>query len=85
MALIGELIERYGYAIYGGNTHLIADSNEDWIVWEFAGGRRLWVAERLGPNEVRVLYPGYIEEVPPDFRDHPDFMGAENLIGFAVE
>ncbi|MFC0267374.1 C69 family dipeptidase [Kushneria aurantia] len=83
--LIGELIEQYGYATYGGNTHLIADPNEAWVVWEFAGGQGLWAAERLDNDEVRVLYPGYIEDFPLDYADRADFMGADNLIDFAVE
>lgn len=81
--LIGSLIAEHGYATYGGNTHLIADPDEGWIVWEFAGGQGLWVAERLGPDDVRVLYPGYIEEVPADYLENPDFAGSDNLFSFA--
>ncbi|KAJ5589865.1 peptidase family C69-domain-containing protein [Penicillium hetheringtonii] len=44
--IIGDLIRKYGYSDYGGNTHLIADKDEGWIVWEFAGGKGLWAAER---------------------------------------
>jgi dipeptidase len=83
--LIGELIERHGYSDYGGNSHLIADESEAWVVIEFSGGQGLWVAERLGPNDIRVSRPGYILEVPTDFRDRPDFLGSANLIAFAVE
>jgi dipeptidase len=83
--LIGELIERHGYSDYGGNSHLIADAFEAWVVIEFSGGQGLWVAERLGPDDIRVSRPGYILEVPTDFRDRPDFLGSANLIGFAVE
>ncbi|KAK2766849.1 hypothetical protein FQN54_006163 [Arachnomyces sp. PD_36] len=83
--IIGSLIKEYGYATYGGNTHLIADKDEGWIVWEFAGGKGLWAAERLGENEVRVLYPGYIEDFPVDFADSKDYMGSENLVSFAVD
>ncbi|MFP4125420.1 MAG: C69 family dipeptidase [Alphaproteobacteria bacterium] len=83
--LIGELIAEHGYATYGGNTHLIADPEEGWVVWEFAGGEGLWAAERLGPDDVRVLYPGYIEAFPVDFDNDPDFMGADHLVDFAVE
>ena len=83
--LLGRLIEEHGYATYGGNSHLIADANEGWVVLELAGGQGLWAAERLGPDEIRVSYPGYIGEVPEDFLEREEFMGSENLISFAVE
>jgi hypothetical protein len=83
--IIGDLVRRHNYATYGGNTHLIADKDEGWVVWEFAGGKRLWAAQRLRDDEVRVLYPGYIEEFPVDFANSDDFMGSENLVSFAVE
>ncbi|MDO8861725.1 C69 family dipeptidase [Haliea sp. E1-2-M8] len=85
VAIIGALIDQHGYTTYGGNSHLIADQNEGWVVLEFAGGEGLWVAERLGPDDVRVSYPGYIGDVPGDYRDHDDWMGSPNLISFAVE
>jgi hypothetical protein len=81
--IVGALIDEHGYTTYGGNSHLFADAEEGWVMVEFAGGKGLWVAERLGPKEVRFLYPGYIEEVPLNYQSHPDFMGSENLISFA--
>jgi hypothetical protein len=83
--IIAELIAKYGYADYGGNSHLIADANEGWVVWEFSGGQGLWAAERLGTDVVRVLYPGYIEEFPVDFQNSTDYMGSSNIVSFAVE
>ncbi len=83
--IIGDLIARYGFATYGGNTHLIADPNEGWVVWELAGGQGLWVAERLGADDVRVLYPGGIGEIPSDLADNPDYLASDNFISFAVE
>lgn len=83
--MIGRSIDRYGYSTYGGNSHLIADPNEGCVVWEFAGGQRLWAAERLRADEVRALYPGYIEKFPTDFASHPDFLASEHLISFAIE
>jgi len=85
VTLIGRLIERYGYSTYGGNSHLIADPTEGWVLIAFAGGQRLWVAERLGPRDIRVCYPGYVRPVPQDFRRRRDFMGSANLISFATE
>ena len=83
--IIGALIDEHGFATYGGNTHLIADPNEGWVVWQLAGGQGLWIAERLGPDEVRVLYPGAIGEVALDFGDDRDFMASDNFITFAEE
>lgn len=83
--IVGDLIDQYGYATYGGNSHLFADANEGWVLINFAGGKGLWVAERLGPDAIRVSRPGYIGEVPADYLKHPDFMGSPNLISFAVE
>jgi dipeptidase len=83
--LIGDLIAERGHSTYGGNSHLIADEHEGWVVIEFAGGRGLWVAERLGADSIRVSRPGYILEVPLDFATHVDFMGSPGLIEFAVE
>ena len=83
--LIGELIALHGESTYGGNSHLIADADEAWVVIEFAGGAGLWVAERLGGDQIRVSRPGYILDVPADFTAHPGFMGAPHLIEFAVD
>lgn len=83
--VIGGLIDEHGESTYGGNSHLVADPDEGWVVLQFAGGKGLWAAQRLGPDEVRVSYPGYIGEIPDDFRNSADFMGSENLISFAVE
>jgi dipeptidase len=83
--IIGALIDRYGYTTYGGNSHMFADENEGWVLIEYAGGKGLWIAERLGPDDVRVSYPGYIHEVPLDFRDRDDFLGSANFISFAIE
>jgi len=83
--IVGDLIAQYGYATYGGNSHLFADCNESWIVIEFAGGQGLWVAERLGPDDIRVSRPGYIGEIPLNYGESPNYLGSANLIDFAVE
>lgn len=83
--IIGALINEHGYTTYGGNSHLIADENEGWVVIQFAGGQGLWAAERLGPDDIRVNYPGYIEQVPADFMNNPDYMASPNFYSFAIE
>ena len=83
--IIGKLIDEYGYSTYGGNSHMFADENEGWVLLNFAGGKGLWIAERLGPDDIRVSYPGDIGNIPLNFRDDPNFMGSENFIEFAVQ
>ncbi|HVO23936.1 MAG TPA: C69 family dipeptidase [Candidatus Margulisiibacteriota bacterium] len=83
--ITGELIDKYGYATYGGNSHFFADAAEGWVLIDFAGSQGLWIAERIGPNEVRMSYPGYIMNIPLDFQKHPDrYRGSANFISFAV-
>ena len=82
--IVGDLIAQFGYSTYGGNSHLFADRNEGWIVIEFAGGQGLWVAERLGPDDIRVSRPGYIGEIPLNFQEDPNYLGSPNLIEFAT-
>jgi dipeptidase len=83
--LVGALIDSHGYATYGGNSFLFADPEEGWAMVTYAGGQGLWAAERLGPDRVRVLYPGYLGDFPVDFLEDPDFMGSANLVELAVE
>jgi len=82
--LIGALIGEYGESSYGGNSHLIADDNEAWVVIQFAGGQGLWAAERLGDNSIRASRPGYILSVPIDQLEHPDYLYSSNFVSFAV-
>ena len=81
--IIADLIARHGYACYGGNSHMIADPDEAWVIIEFSGGLGLWVAERLGPDSIRVSRPGYIEDVPLAPSD--DIKYSENFIKVAVD
>ena len=83
--IIGALIDEHGYSTYGGNSHMFADENEGWVLLDFAGGQGLWIAERLGPDDVRMSYPGYIHEIPLDFQESDEFMGSDNFVSFAVE
>ena len=83
--IVGALIDEYGYSTYGGNSHMFADENEGWVLLNFAGSQGLWIAERLGPDDVRMSYPGYIHEIPLDFQDDDDYMGSDNFVSFAVQ
>ena len=83
--IVGALIDKHGYATYGGNSHFFADATEGWVLINFAGGQKLWVAQRVGPDEVRVSRPGYIGEIPANYLTHPDFRGSPDLISFAIE
>ncbi|MDX1500588.1 MAG: C69 family dipeptidase [Woeseiaceae bacterium] len=82
--IVGRLIDTYGYSSYGGNSHLFADAKEGWVLIDYAGGKGLWIARRLGPDEIFMSYPGHVGAIPLDFRDHPDFRGSANFIDFAV-
>ncbi|EPC04169.1 hypothetical protein L861_02330 [Litchfieldella anticariensis FP35 = DSM 16096] len=83
--IIGGLIDEHGFSTYGGNSHLIADANEGWVLINYAGGKGLWAAERIGSNEIRVLYPGYIHEFPVDHETRDDYMASDNFVEFARE
>jgi len=84
--IVGQLIEKYGNATYGGNSHFFADSKEGWVLIDFAGSQGLWIAERIGPDEIRMSYPGYMLNIPLDFKKHPDnYRGSANFISFAIE
>jgi dipeptidase len=83
--LIGTLTAEHGDVTYGGNSHLIADADEAWVVIEFAGGRGLWAAERLGADSIRVSRPGYIGEMPFDGDGGKNFLFSDNFFSFAIE
>jgi|SRR5579871_5871391 len=84
VVLIGELIAEHGHSTYGGNSHLIADADEGWVVIECAGGKKLWAAERLGPDSIRASRPGYIGDIPISGNDS-NFLYSPNLVSFAIE
>ncbi|MGB5868797.1 MAG: C69 family dipeptidase [Albidovulum sp.] len=81
----GALIAEHGEATYGGNSHIFADADEAWVMIQFAGGKGLWLAERLGADAIRASRPGYILEVPVDQPGHPDYLWSENFESFARE
>ena len=81
--IAGSIIKEYGYATYGGNSHMFADKDEGWIMIELAGGKGLWAARRLSSDEIRVSRPGYLGYIPENYQQHPDYMGSPNLFAFA--
>jgi dipeptidase len=85
VAIIADLIAAHGYADYGGNSHLIADAGEAWVVIEFSGGKGLWVAERLGPDAIRASRPGYVGPVPVHDPHQTDFLFPPHFVSFARE
>jgi hypothetical protein len=85
VALIAAMIAEHGYSDYGGNSHLIADPDEAWVVIECSGGQKLWAAERLGADSIRASRPGFIGVIPVETPDHPDFLYAPHLVSFARE
>lgn len=82
--IIAAIMKDYGESTYGGNTHIIADSNEAWIMIQPAGGKGLWAAERLD-DAIRACRPGYIGVIPVDSKDHPDYLYSTDLVKFAKE
>ncbi|WP_395021920.1 C69 family dipeptidase [Dongia sp.] len=83
--LIAAMIAEHGYADYGGNSHLIADPDEAWVVIECSGAQKLWAAERLGADSIRASRPGFIGVIPIEQPGHPDFLYAPHLVSFARE
>jgi len=88
--LLGKLIDTHGYTTYGGNSHIFADANEGWVMLQFAGGKGLWVARRLGPDEVWLNWRGYtgfgyVQTLPDNWHGDPDYLASENFVAFATE
>lgn len=83
--LVAGLIAEHGESTYGGNSHIFADAEEAWVMIQFAGGKGLWVAERLGPDSIRASRPGYILDVPVHDTTQSDFLWSPNFVSFAEE
>jgi len=84
IALMGRLIEQYGY--YGtGETLLVADANEGWVMemcgYDKDGASGVWVAQRVPDDAVFVAANQFrIREVRPG---DPDQMHSANIFDAA--
>ena len=81
MELIGQLVERFGYAD-SGRTYAVADPQEAWVV-EVVRGRR-WVAQRV-PDDMVVILPArhVIGEI--DLADRANFRASPDLVSYATQ
>lgn len=73
--LIGELIDKYGQADWGGLTYVLADKNEGWIVETTT---HYWVAKKLRDNEIIAVANQYTIEQQFD-------LSSTNLIQNAID
>lgn len=80
VAIIGSLVEKYGYR-GSGRTYLVADPKEGWIV-SIVNGRH-WVAQRVPDDKVMTI-PNYyvIEDV--NLSDKANYAGSADIIEYAV-
>jgi len=87
--IIGNLVEKYG--VLHTNAHPIADPNEGWIVLEFPGPARLWVAKRVSDDEIAfsrdpiVIPLELIDTEKLKLKENSNYMSSPNLISYAVE
>jgi len=81
MELIGQLVERFGYAD-SGRTYALADPQEAWVV-EVVRGRR-WVTQRV-PDDAVVILPArhVIGEI--DLADRANFRASPDLVSYAAQ
>lgn len=88
--IVTTLVDTYGYTTYGGNSHVFADADEGWVLLEFAGGKGLWIARRLGPDDIWLNWRGYhgfgyVQTLPANWHDDPDYLASDNFESFAID
>ena len=81
MELIGQLVERFGYAD-SGRTYAVADPQEAWVV-EVVRGRR-WVAQRV-PDDAVVILPAQHVIGEIDLADRANFRASPDLVSYAIQ
>ena len=73
--IVGEFIEQYGQADWGGLTYNLSDTNESWVIETTTNN---WVARRIKDNEIWV--------VANRFRIGTDFdLSSHSLINNAIQ
>ena len=78
--VVGELVERWGYAP-PGRIYTVADADEGWMVQVV--GCRQWVARRCPDDAIAVCPNHYtIHSIPPEPTD--DCLYSSNLVAHAV-
>jgi len=77
--LLGDLTEKYGAR---KDTYMVADPTEAWLYEEFRGC--LWAAVRV-PDDCFLVEANTLRIDHVDYNDSNNFMGAKNLVSFAVE
>ena len=84
--LIGRLIAQHGYSTYGGNSHMIADPEEAWVVIEFAGRPGAVVRRTAGPRQhprlAPRLYRRDTRRADDDFLFPPHFFDTAREMGW---
>ncbi|MFI3261658.1 MAG: C69 family dipeptidase [Rikenellaceae bacterium] len=79
--LIGQLVEKYGYADTG-RSYTVADKDEAWIVSVMRGRR--WVAARIPSDAIMVIPNNYVID-KIDMDDTENFRGSKDLVSYAIE
>ena len=77
--IIGEMVEKYGYA-GDGRSYIVADRFEGWVCSVVKG--RHWVAQRVPDDEIMTI-PNYYVIGEVDLSDTVNFLGSKDLISYA--
>lgn len=81
VVIMGEMVEKYGYAA-SGRTYTVADPDEAWLFAAVAGKR--WVAQRV-PDKHVAFIPNYYTIRQVDLKDKKNFLACPDLISYAID